>query len=209
MKRWIFLGLLCMTACKPQPLELETYYLQIKGVHLRMPAKYVGRAIKVSARTCREGGESCAQHPPGLVVQTIALIEQDFITFERYKAPPTGLTDSIRIYLDDPDYLVSGKLPNFAAVWNPENRDATNDIYGLSAYKNGTPDAINYRYDFESGETLFMTCGSFGMPNPLCRVSTSWSGLLLRYDFTHGHLSEWRNLHQRITNHFNSLVYQP
>jgi hypothetical protein len=214
MKRWIFFGIFCMTACKPRPLELETYHLQIKDIYFRIPAKYISNyrnGIKVHAdRSCKEAVEVCAQHPPGLSVRGIALFERDFKTFEQYKAPSTGLSDYLTIDLDDPDSVRTGdKLPNFSQAWNPENRDATNDLYGLSAYKKVIRDDVNYRYDFESGEVLFMTCKDFNMPNPGCSVSSSWRGLTLRYNFRSRHLHEWRDLHERITNHFNSFVYQP
>jgi hypothetical protein len=211
MKRRICcIGILCVSACKP--VELDTYYFQIKNVQLRIPAKYLySFPGPTDGIECNSDRVNCAQQPPGLNVKGITFQAQDFRTFERYREPKgfQGLSDVLKIGLHEPEsFHENDRLPNYAGTWDPEKRDPKNDIYGLQAYKSlkiGADD-VNYRYDFGGGTVLHMTCKAFHMPNPHCEAIEPWHGLLLRYQFTHRHLAEWQDLHQRLTNHLNSFV---
>jgi len=215
MKLWILLAIVLLAACRREPVELETYYFQIKDVHLRIPGKYVwyfpsGLTFR-DTRGCDREPLKCAQHPPGLTIQGISFQEQDFHTFEHYKEPTgfQGLSDILKIGLDESESLPKSYwLPNYVGTWNAEKRDPKNDIHGLQAYKSlkTGDDDVNYRHDFGGGAVLYMKCSGFSFPNPRCEVSEPWRGLLLRYEFTHRHLAEWQDLHQRLTNHLNSFV---
>lgn len=210
----ICLALLCLTACRPEPLRLETYYLQINGLHLRIPGKYFSfpcLGVGVGEVTsCQSKYKKYGQQTPGLQVRSISLWQQDFNTLELYKDSGQGLSDILEIGIYDPQAIRRGDwFPNFAEAWTSGNRDAKSDIYGLQAYKVMSRDDVNYRHGFADGTVLLITCQSFDMPNPGCAATTNWRGLLVRYNFRHRHLVEWQDLHHRLAKHFNSFVYQP
>jgi len=213
MKKWIYLVLTCLVACRPQPVELESFHLKIEGIHLKVPSKYrpyLCETLYRAERTqCNKELEKFAANPPGWDVSDLYFLEQDFNTFERYRHPDDQqLSDPVRIDLGPASGLSKDRyLPNFPKAWAPGNRDIKNDAYGLSAYKSVSRDDINYRYQLDDGAVLFITCKNFNLPNPFCEVSTHWRGLALRYKFTHRHLSEWRVTQERLIKVLDSFVY--
>ena len=137
-------------------------------------------------------------------------MEQDFKTFERYRMPENfkGLSDNLTLWVEAVDGRnEKARMPNFPHAWNDQNRDSAIDVSGLKGYGKIDRDEANYSYKFEDGITLYMTCKNFNLPNPGCHVTTSWRSLSLNYDFRHRHLSDWRDIHQRITHHLNSFIY--
>jgi len=213
MRKWIYLALTCLAACRPQPVELEFYYLRIEGVNLKVPSKYgpyLCQTLNRAERTqCNQELEKFAANPPGWGISDLHFLTQDFNTFERYRETDSQqLSDPVRIDLESASSLPKDRyLPNFPTAWASENRDIKNDAYGLSAYKSVGRDDINYRHQLDDGTVLFITCKNFNLPNPFCEASTHWRGLVLRYKFTHRHLSEWRDIQTRLVRLLDSFTY--
>ena len=192
----IFLG------CSPIK-DPEVHYYQIKNLYLRIPFRFAPWDLTAEQRYE-------APKPPGLSVDGIYFREQDTKSFERFLDRGTG-----HIWFDLVDNekrLKSLDLPRSLPklAWEPTNRYSKNDVYGLMAFKNirTSHDYLNYRYDFKSGDALFMSCTGFNFPRPNCHITTTWRGLQLRYMQSYSELNTWRDLHTRLTTHFDSFIYE-
>ena len=193
----IFLG------CSPIK-DPEFHYYQIKNLHLRIPFRFAPWDLTAEKRYQ-------APKPPGLSVDGIYFREQDTKSFERFIDKNTG-----HIWFNLVD---NGKgatpldLPwsHSKLAWEPDNRNSKNDIYGLMAFRNVRTgdDYMNYRFNFMSGNALFISCTGFNFPRPICHITTTWRGLQLRYMQSYSELNEWRDLHTRLTTHFDSFIYEP
>lgn len=211
---FLITGIGSVAACKPKDLDMDTYYFQIKNIHLKIPAKYLHLACAgigaPDIRSCNELLKTKANKEPGLPLPGLTFFEQNIRDFERYQESDgfKGLSNSLRIDLNDPDAIPKGRhLPSATATWAAEDRNPADDVYGLKAYVNRVhKEEKAYRFEIEGGGVLLMACTAFNMPNPGCHVATYWRGLLLRYDFRLRHLGEWQDLHKRIVSHLDSFI---
>ena len=205
--------LLTVAGCTDHLSVPDFYYVNIQNLNLRIPGKYgpidVTRDRNLQGY-CRSHFEECLSKKPGASAESFFFMEQDFKTFERYRMPENfkGLSDNLKLWvkaIDGRNEKVS--MPNFPHAWDDQNRNSAKDIYDLKGYGKIDRDDANYFYKFEDSNMLYITCNGFNLPNPGCYATTTWRGLSLNYVFRHRHLSEWRDIHQRITNHLNSFIY--
>jgi hypothetical protein len=201
----VLLGLAAAYWPKAQPPEI--YYFQIKDLHLRIPQKYAPWQYN-DAKLIKQ-----ASKPPGLRLDSIYFMEQDDKTLERFIG--TG-TNHIWFKLIETGLLNGESSSEFPksfpkSAWADSLRDSKNDLFSLKAFStfNSRSDFLNYRYDFEDGQILYMSCTGFNFPRPICYVTTTWHGLRFEYMQSHINLSEWLSFYQQLTKHLNAFIYQP
>jgi hypothetical protein len=205
---WCLTGVLMFTlfGCSPKNESPKIYYFQIKNMQMHIPQKFAPWDIW--------DPKNLVNKPPGLPTDSLYFREQDTHTFERFLGQGTGNTN--HIWFNLVDFEKRNEKFDFPRsftrlAWEAPNRDSKNDIHELMAFRNTrtSNDYLNYRYDFKSGETLFISCAHFSMPRPLCFVTTTWRGLQLKYMQSYSDLSEWRDLHTRLITHLDSFIYTP
>lgn len=202
---WFLMGVFMFTVfgCSPKNEPPKIYYFQIKNMQLRIPQKFAPWDIW--------DPNNQATKPPGLMLNKMYFEEQDVKTFERFLGRGTGHIWFNLVDLEKRNEKFDFPRSFTSPAWEEPNRDSKSDIHNLMAFQNtrSSDDYLNYRYDFKSGDKLFISCTSFNMPRPTCHITTTWRGLQLRYMQSYSDLSEWRELHARLIAHLDSFIYTP
>lgn len=211
----MLLLMIAVVACKSEKdlMPIDPYYLKIQGVRLKVPASYL-ESSEISHRKYAEEARRLAQTAPGWDVSGLFML----LSLETM----SGLTHS--------DTNKTPK-PSYATVWLPGRQTSPDitqplpaswvrapifDIYQLEAYQDTrlkiTPGTDINRIDRQyivsnapNGITS-IKCTGFGLPNPICEVSSMWQGLHLFYWFDHKELERWSTIHSRLIARLDSFL---
>jgi hypothetical protein len=208
--RSAFFLLVTLAGCSETPSP-DPYYLQIKDVQFAVPKSYVESGVSMETAGAREEIRGQAAKPPGYKTNSFHtwLNASDTTPWDKHKTP-SGIPDQMEVVVAD-SVPALGPMPDVKAarLTASATRLSSRDEYGLTAYQEGAAqpsETLTYVTRLDDASIMVLSCGGFGLPNPMCRATTSWHGLLLKFNFRYIYLPQWRAVHKRVVDRLNTFT---